>query len=173
MNLLNLQQATEQLNQHQLIIYPTDTVYGIGCRADSDTAIKRLIKIKPRKSGFIILFSQWDNCLSWIKEDINLNQLKQSRPTTWVFSASEIVPSALCNNQQEIAIRVTEHPPTKNLIDKIRCPIVSTSANLPGEATPENPAGLLHLQLPIMEGAIGKHPPSRIIHYHSGKIIRD
>lgn len=173
MNLINLKQAVLQLNQDQLIIYPTDTVYGIGCRADSSEAIKLLEKIKPRKSGFILLFTQWKNCLSWINIDIDARRLEQSRPTTWIFPASKTTPLSLCNEQQEIAIRIINHRPTQQLIDQLGCPIVSTSANLPGEPTPENPEGLQHLQLPILEGDTGKHAPSRIIHYPSGKVIRD
>ncbi|MDC3181234.1 Sua5/YciO/YrdC/YwlC family protein [Gammaproteobacteria bacterium] len=165
--------ALQYLNQDQLIIYPTDTVYGIGCRADSEVAIEKLMKIKPRSQGFIILSTNWQNCTKWIDCNIDPNSLIKPKPTTWIFPASRLVSKHLCNPEHEIAIRITQHEPTASLISKLNCPIVSTSANLPGMPTPKDVKGLAHLSLPIMQGNNGNYPPSQIIHFLKKNIIRD
>ena len=169
---LNIQQALEHLNQQQLIIYPTDTVYGIGCRADSEEALHKLLQIKPRTTGFIILVASWNTHSNWIADPVHIPELFAEKPTTWVFKASSMVPKALCSSEHEIAMRLINHQPTKELIEKLGCPLVSTSANKPGEQTPSDPRGLTHLGIPIMDGPNGQQNPSTIIHYLTKTVIR-
>lgn len=171
--ILSLKDATNWLNQDGLLIYPTDTVYGLGCRADSLNAIHELCQFKPRKSGFIILIANWQDYLDWFKTPLDLNKITSDRPTTWILEASQKVPTALCNERGEIAVRLVAHQPTKQLIENLNCPIVSTSANHPGQPTPTTPHALEALGFPVMEGETGKASPSRIIHYETMAIIRD
>lgn len=168
--MINLNEALTYLNDDKLIIYPTDTVYGIGGLATSEKAIADLLKIKPRTTGFIIAIDSWEKYADWIDGEFSIEN--SSRPTTWILPAGKQVPKALCQNG-EIAIRKISHPPTKALLSKLNSPLISTSANRPGEPTPKTPEELSKIfDHPVLSGDTGNQPPSKIVHYTSGKIIR-
>ena len=120
---INLQQAVDQLNQEELLIYPTETVYGLGCRVDSKLAITKLLNFKPRSTGFIILITSWEQALPWINIQIDTAQLFKQEPTTWVFPSSTKTPKQLCSSKGEIAIRKIDFEPTKTLIESLGCPL--------------------------------------------------
>lgn len=172
MILINRNKAVELLNKGALIIYPTDTVYGIGCRADHNEAVAKLLSLKPRKTGFIILCKDWDEAQQWTIENIPDETRKTTRPTTWVFQAQPHISSDLCNELHEIAIRVPNYEPLNQLLIAVDSPIVSTSANKPGEHTAQTPEELKTLNFPVLEGVIGNQPPSTIIHHRDRTIVR-
>lgn len=170
--MINLPQAIEQLNAGEIIIYPTDTVYGIGCLPSKAQALNKLLVFKKRKRQFILLIDDWDRYQDWLSIQVDKQKLKTTKPTTWVLPASSKCPDLLKNTNGEIAIRKVTHPITLALLKAINEPLISTSANFPGERTITsiNEAGSLPFE--IMEGQCGNQPPSQIIHYQSGVIIR-
>lgn len=172
MHKINLQQAVDQLNQEELLIYPTETVYGLGCRVDSQLALTKLLNFKPRSTGFIILVTSWEQALLLLNIQIDTAQLFKQEPTTWVFPSSTKTPKQLCNSKGEIAIRKIDFEPTKTLIESLGCPLVSTSANKPGMPTARTDKELTKLAVPVMSGSIGNQKPSTIIHYLSKEILR-
>ena len=172
MKLINQNKAVALLNKGALIIYPTDTVYGIGCRADNNEAVAKLLSLKPRKTGFIILCKDWNEAQKWTIENIPQETKQTTRPTTWIFQAQSNVPLKLCNEAHEIAIRVPNYEPLNQLLTAIDSPIISTSANKPGEHTAQTPEELKTLNFPVLEGRIGNKPPSTIIHHRDQTIIR-
>lgn len=167
--LVNTDQAVEHLLGGGLLIYPTDTVYGLGCLTTTQ-AIQSLLTIKPRESGFIILVDDIQHYLDWIDEPFSLPVT--DRPTTWVLKASKKAPICI-QNKGNIAIREVSHEPTKSLVKQLGSPLISTSANYPGQKTPSTPQEIMTVfDLPILSGDNGNQKPSRIIHYKSGTIIR-
>ena len=170
--MISLSQAIDQLNTGEIIIYPTDTVYGIGCLPSKNRALKQLLEFKKRKRQFILLIDDWNRYHDWLSIHIDLQKINTDRATTWVLPASSKAPECLKNPQGEIAIRQVCHPATLALLQAIDEPLISTSANFPGQKTISSVAEADTLPFEIMEGQCGNQPPSQIIHYTSGKIIR-
>lgn len=170
---VDIPSAVSHLNSGGVLIYPTDTVYGLGCLPSHTSALKTILSLKNRENKFIVLIDDWNNYQEWINEPININKLLTKKPTTWVLKASMIVPQSLQNENGEIAMRLVSHEPTASLLKQLSEPLVSTSANRPGGKTPTTASGLKELfQFPILTGDNGNKAPSSIIHYSSGKIIR-
>ena len=170
--IINSEQAAHHLTSGGLLIYPTDTVYGIGCIPSKETALRNLLSVKPRKSGFIVLIDSWEKYQSWIDETINLSELEASSPTTWVFKASDRVPKPIQRSGM-IAIRKVNYTPTLKLLSKLDEPLLSTSANYPGKETPSQISDLENLfPYPILEGNPGGEQPSTIIVYKTKEVLR-
>jgi L-threonylcarbamoyladenylate synthase len=120
------------------ILYPTDTVWGIGCDALSEKAVEKVFSLKqrPANKGFIVLLADPRDVLQYIAAphpDIIDIMSAFERPTTIIFEGPLGFPDNLLNNDGTIAIRIPEDPFCKALLKRFRKPIVSTSANLSGE----------------------------------------
>ncbi len=126
-----------------IILYPTDTIWGIGCDATNSHAIQKIYRLKKReeKKSLIILvtdekmireyvFNPSDKILSFISS--------QERPTTAVFSNACNLPSSFINEDGTIAIRIVKDVFCRQLIEQLQRPLVSTSANISGEKSPQN-----------------------------------
>ena len=133
--------TNEYLKKGQVILYPTDTVWGIGCDATNTSAINRIFDIKKRSvnKSFLILLDEPEK-LSLYVEHIPLiawDLIEQaSRPTTFIYQGVKNLPSLLMASDGTIAIRIVRNEFCKKLISLFGRPIVSTSANLSGEPTP-------------------------------------
>ncbi len=132
----------QHLKKGDIIIYPTDTVLGLGCDATNEKAIKNLIKIKQRNQhqGLIILVESLKMLSNYVKKipKIAIKKIEKTEyPTTIIYNNPENLPKILYNNNS-IAIRITKNIHCKNIISKINKPIVSTSANISGNPIPEN-----------------------------------
>lgn len=164
---INLSEAIKHLNSGGILIYPTDTVYGIGCLA---RYADKLLNIKPRTSGFIVIVDDHSRYSDWFDEPFSPQYSK--KPTTWVIKASHQVPDVL-QNDGHIAMRQVTYQPTLDLLKQLDEPLLSTSANYPGKPTPKSiPKLEAVFNVPILEGRNGGHKPSMIIHYKSKRIIR-
>lgn len=125
------------------ILYPTDTIWGIGCDATNIRAIEKVYQIKkrPKNNPFIILVSSVAMLLKYA-DDVPemifdfLENVKE--PTTIIYPKSKNLPEEVCNIDGSIAIRVCNEPFCKSLISTFRKPIVSTSANISNEPSPKN-----------------------------------
>jgi L-threonylcarbamoyladenylate synthase len=180
--ILSVAAAAEAVLQGNVIAYPTETVYGLGCRADQASGINQIIQAKNRDAtqSFIVLVNSVTHAAEWIApQDHPL--LPQAAatwpgPTTWIFTAAEHVNPAL-TLQGSIALRISPHPLAHALCQRTQCALVSTSANLKGDPPLTNPSDIWHtfphLITGIMEGETGNGRPSRIIDARSGKILRD
>jgi L-threonylcarbamoyladenylate synthase len=170
---VDIPHAVSYLNSGGILIYPTDTVYGLGCLPSKSSALQSLLSLKNRRNTFIVLIDDWSRYQEWIDEPVQIHELKTSTPTTWVFKASLVVPTSLQNKHGEIAMRQVCHEPTAALLRQLPEPLVSTSANNPGGKTPSTHSKLSKLfPFPILIGNNGNKRPSSIIHYTSRKIIR-
>jgi len=123
------------------ILYPTDTVWGLGCDALNGQAIEKIFSIKnrPKEKSLIILLAEAKDLLKYVAAphpDIIDIVSQFERPTTVVYENALEFPSNAVHESGSIAIRVTSDPFCKALIKRFRKPIVSTSANISGAPTP-------------------------------------
>lgn len=138
----DLQQAIRTLKDGGVILYPTDTVWGIGCDATNESAVQRIYEIKHRadtKSMLVLLDAPGK--LQGYVDDIPdvawqlLEVTEGQRPTTIIYPKAKNMASNLIAEDGSIGIRITEEPFSKALCMGLKRPIVSTSANISGEPT--------------------------------------
>ena len=131
----------ELLLQGKILLYPTDTVWGIGCDATNEEAIKKVYAIKQRQESksMIILLDSSDRLPLYVAKIplIAWDLIPHThRPTTYIYPTAQNLPQTLIHSDGTIAIRITTNPFCKKLIKASERPLVSTSANISGEPTP-------------------------------------
>ena len=131
----------ELLLQGKIILYPTDTVWGIGCDATNEAAIKKIYTLKQRQESksMIILLDNADRLPLYVAKIplIAWDLISHTyRPTTYIYPTAYNLPKQLIHPDGTIAIRITHNAFCKKLIKALEQPIVSTSANASGETTP-------------------------------------
>lgn len=123
-------------------MYPTDTIWGIGCDALSDVAVEKIFKIKKREfsKSLICLASSFKMIQEYvsIKEVDKLEKLSKEEPTTFVFDNPSKVSKYIIGDLNSIAFRVPNNDFCLDMISSLGRPIVSTSANISGEKLPLN-----------------------------------
>jgi L-threonylcarbamoyladenylate synthase len=125
-----------------IILYPTDTIWGIGCDATNTEAVKKIFALKQREeSKSMIILLDIDNKLqSYVSEvpDIAYDLIEYAEnPLTLVMPGAKNISPALIAADGSVGIRVTSHPFCQQLIQRLRKPLVSTSANISGQPSPE------------------------------------
>ncbi|MCK5001417.1 MAG: threonylcarbamoyl-AMP synthase [Gammaproteobacteria bacterium] len=135
--------AAHQIRHGGVIIYPTDTVYGLGCDPMNLDAITYLNQLKRREPGKgLILLSHtlalFEDYIETLTESDQKKILETSQPTSWIVNAKDSLPDWLTNEQRTLAIRITQHPVVTELCQQLGHPIVSTSANPRGKKTSRN-----------------------------------
>lgn len=138
-----MKEIIENIKQQQTILYPTDTVWGLGCDATSEVAVEKIFQIKQRSESksLIILV----NSIEMLKEYVEfipkaaIAILKDAvRPTTIVYPNPKGLAKNVIASDNTVAIRIVKHDFCEQLIEKLGKPIVSTSANISGEPTPKS-----------------------------------
>lgn len=143
MNFTNeISTLVEALDQGNLILYPTETVWGIGCDATNETAVQKIDALKQRAAGknYILLIDSIErlgNYIAYIPPKASNLIAFHSRPLTIVYDQPKNLPLSLLAEDGSIAIRVTLDPFCKALIEALGRPIVSTSANISGQPYPK------------------------------------
>ena len=131
----------EHLHKGNLILYPTDPIWGIGCDATNAAAIAKIDALKQRKSGknYVVLIDTYEHLENYVEyipvKARNLIEFHQ-RPLTIVYGQAKNLPVELVAEDGSIAIRVTKDPFCQKLIKEFGKPIISTSANISGEPFP-------------------------------------
>lgn len=125
-----------------VILYPTDTVWGIGCDAENAQAVQKIFKIKEREESksMILLVADKQMLLRYVKqlpENFDEVVAKQERPTTYVLSEPQNLPKEIIAEDGSVAIRITDDEFCHRLIRHSGRPLVSTSANISGEPSPK------------------------------------
>ncbi len=136
-----LSKALKILRKGGTILYPTDTVWGIGCDATNLGAIEQIYQIKKRKEKLplIILVSSLTmlrKYVSIIPDSVIKFLEKTKKPTTIIYPRPKNLPQNLLAEDGSIGVRIVHYLMTQMLIDKFGKPIISTSANISGEPTP-------------------------------------
>jgi len=135
--------ALEVLKNGGLILYPTDTIWGIGCDATNADAVERVYKLKGRDSGksLIILLDNENKIGIYVREVPSLayDLIEYAEhPLTIIYSGAKNLAPNLIHKDGSIGIRIIKHPFCQALLQRFRKPIVSTSANLNGKPSPAN-----------------------------------
>ena len=136
-----VQAAEEELLMGNVILYPTDTVWGIGCDAQEAKAVQKVFKIKERdpSKSMIILVADVEMVKHYVKEVPDAFEKlleEQDRPTTYIFEGAQNLPKEVVAPDGTIAIRVVKDDFCHKLIRQLDRPLVSTSANLSGGKSP-------------------------------------
>jgi len=137
------QTIIEALKTGKTILYPSDTIWGIGCDATNEQACQRILEIKqrPENKSFILLVDSFQMIEKYIPEFpavcYDLVDLSD-KPLTIIYpNAQGLAPSVIASDGS-VGIRLTKDPICLSLIRSIRKPIVSTSANISGQPFPTN-----------------------------------
>ncbi len=136
-----LTEILQILRQGGLILYPTDTIWGIGCDATNDVAVQKLIKLKRRTEakGLVVLVDQLGRLPSYVDEipDLAWDLIELSdKPLTLVFDRGKNLAPSTYGPNGSIAIRVTQSKFCQQLVSRLGKPIVSSSANFCGMSYP-------------------------------------
>ncbi len=137
----DIQTCIQVLREGGLILYPTDTIWGIGCDASNNDAVKKLYAIKKRDPGKSMLILVTDtnmvdryvNVLPDIAEKLFDNT---TTPLTLILPDAVNLANDLPANDQSIGVRIPDDPFCQELLRRFRRPIVSTSANFSGAPSP-------------------------------------
>jgi L-threonylcarbamoyladenylate synthase len=137
----DLQKAHEVLKAGGIIVYPTDTVWGIGCDATNAEAVNRLYEIKKRSDSktMLVLLDAPGKLNMYVREvpDIAWDLIDLSvKPLTIIYDGARNLAPNLIAEDGSIGIRITNETFSKKLIERFKKPLVSTSANFNEKSTP-------------------------------------
>ena len=138
-----IEQALVILQHGGLILYPTDTVWGIGCDATNEEAVQKVFQLKnrPESKALICLVSSLqmlEQIVGKVPETISQLLKNPSKPTTIIYENPKGVAKNLVADDNTLAIRIVKDEFCEQLIEKLGQPIVSTSANVSAKKTPES-----------------------------------
>ena len=133
-----VEKAFQIISKGGIIVYPTETVWGIGCDSMNNTAIKNIYKIKNRESNnpMLCIVNNMTMVREYIKdipEDIEKIIINTSKPTTIIYNNSKNISDLLLGDNRSIGLRITSNKFCQKLISKLGRPLVSTSANISGK----------------------------------------
>ena len=137
----DIEQSLAVLHNGGLILYPTDTIWGIGCDATNPDAVARVYALKQREAAksLIVLMADERDILKYSSgPDLRVFDYLHTvtKPTTVIYDGAIGFAPNLVNDDGTIAIRVVNDPFCRHLIKRFRKPLVSTSANISGEPAP-------------------------------------
>jgi len=139
----DLKKACEVLRKGGVIIYPTDTIWGIGCDATNEDAVKRVYEIKGRSDSksMLTLLDSPDRLHLYVNDlpDIAYDLLEcADKPVTIIYSGAKNLATNLIASDGTVGIRITKEAFSQALCKRFGKPVVSTSANFSGEPSPAN-----------------------------------
>lgn len=139
----DIKRAIEVLRQGGIILYPTDTIWGLGCDATNEQAVRRIFEIKNRadSKSMICLVDSDARLQRYVRNvpDVAWDILAYAtKPTTLVLDNAVNIASNLMAEDGSIGLRITNEKFSHELCYRFQKPIVSTSANISGEPSPQN-----------------------------------
>lgn len=137
----DIKKAVEVLKSGGVILYPTDTIWGLGCDATNPGAVKRIYDIKKREDSKSMLVLMENPALleRYVEEvpDVAWDLVEvSSTPLTVIYPGAKNLAVNLIGEDRSIGIRFTREEFTRQLLRQFRRPVVSTSANISGEESP-------------------------------------
>lgn len=183
-----IEQIVEVLKKGGLIIYPTDTVYGLGCDITNQKAIEKIGRIrgvKPEKANFSFICSDLSHISDYIKpiDTATFRLLKKALPGpfTFILNANNNVPKLLSANKKTVGIRVPDNDIAREIVRQLGNPILSTSIHDDDEVVEySTDPELIHEKYEhtvdiVIDGGYGDNEASTVVDCTSGEfeIIRE
>jgi len=177
-----IEKAVDLITKGGVIVYPTDTCYGIGCDATNPSAIKKIFKIKGREKNkpLPLIASSLEMIEKYVFMDERAIKLYRAFPGISVAlrKKGSDIPDIV--NKEKVAFRIPSNEISKKLCELSGKPLVSTSANLSGDPSPYSieevklslKKSLNQIDLFIDSGILNNNPPSTIVDLVEGKIGR-
>lgn len=133
-----IDEAIKILNEGGTVLYPTDTIWGIGCDATNEEACQKILDVKkrPENKSFVLLADSFNMVEKYIPDfaEVVYDLVDLSvKPLTIIYPSARGLAKSVLAEDGSVAIRITKDPICLKLIRGMRKPIVSTSANLSGE----------------------------------------
>jgi len=187
MNDADLSHALDVLKTQGVIAYPTESVFGLGCDPDCDSAIKKILYLKqrPAHKGLILIAANIQQLTGYADFSLltaqQLTAIKNSwpGPVTWVVPAHKNLSKLISGDFDSVAVRVSAHPVVQQLCLAFAKPIISTSANLSGLEPSKTHQGVsaMFANQPLLGTIIdapvsGLSAPSQIYDALSGERLR-
>lgn len=179
-----IKKALKVLRNGGVILYPTDTVWGLGCDATNEEAVKRIYNIKQRidNKAMLVLMDSTAKLQAYVTEipDLAWDLIEMStKPLTIIYPQGKNLASNLLGDDGSVGIRVSNEDFSKRLCEMFRRPIVSTSANVSGEPTPLNFAQISQAIIEAVDYVVNyrqedlsEPAPSSIIKLGPGNLIK-
>ncbi|MDL2222005.1 threonylcarbamoyl-AMP synthase [Parabacteroides sp. OttesenSCG-928-N08] len=139
----DIKKACEVLQAGGLILYPTDTIWGIGCDATNPEAVRKVYALKQRQDNksMLVLLDSPAKLQGFVDEvpDIAWDLIEVTdKPLTIIYSQGKNLAPNLLGEDGSIGIRITEEAFSRRLCERFRKPLVSTSANISGQPFPSS-----------------------------------
>lgn len=138
-----IDKCLQVLNAGGIILYPTDTIWGIGCDATNENAVAKIFELKsrPETKSMIILMDYTSRLAGYIREvpqqAYELMELSEQPLTVVLDGAKNLAPN-IVSTDGSIGVRIVMDEFCRNLISRLRKPLVSTSANISGDRAPSS-----------------------------------
>lgn len=137
----DLKKACEVMAAGGLILYPTDTIWGIGCDATNEEAVRRVYELKQRSDhkAMLVLLDSEAKLNGYVSNvpDIAWDLIEVAdKPLTIIYSNAKNLAPSLVGEDGSVGIRITREAFSRQLCERFRKPVVSTSANISGEPSP-------------------------------------
>lgn len=180
----NFLEIVNQLKQEEVVAYPTEAVFGLGCNPQSEKAVRKLLVLKqrPEEKGLILLASDLQYLLPYIDGTRMTEQAWQQinqigeQAITWIVPVKNSVPSYLTGKFDSIAVRLCKVPAVIALCEATGFALTSTSANLTGEPPCRNALEVWSQfgdDFPVLNAeTLGRENPSEIRDIFSQQIFR-
>jgi len=138
---IDIEKALEVLKKGGIILYPTDTIWGLGCDATNENAVNRIYDIKQRddSKSMLILLPNEGRLDAYVNEvpEMAYQLIEYSeKPITIIYPRAKNIAKNLIASDGSVGIRIVKDPFCQQLLERFRKPIVSTSANISGKASP-------------------------------------
>jgi len=168
------------IERSEVVVYPTETVYGLGADALDPEAVERVFEVKSRDRDRPISMAVHD--LATTQEYVRLDATERAfgerflpGPVTLVARKRSVVPDTLTGSRDRVGIRVPDHPMARALLAETG-PLTATSANVSGDPAPTRPADLdpaiESAAAAVLTGDTGSGEPSTVVNVTRGEIIR-
>lgn len=179
----DIRSVAEAIRAGGVVAYPTEGVWGLGCDPCNEAAVERILALKGRRreQGLILLAANSEQLTPFIKplpkEIMQRLRTTGADPVTWIVPARTDCPAWLTGGRGTIAVRITAHPPARQLARAAGTALVSTSANRHGEPPANGPQALRSIFGSSLD-AIHEAPlgyaagPSEIRDAVTGRILR-
>lgn len=137
----DIKEAVNVMRRGGIILYPTDTIWGLGCDATNEEAVRRIFEIKRREDSkaLITLVDSEAKIQFYVREipDVAWDLIEMSnKPLTVIYDGARNLAKNLIAQDGSVAIRLTNEPFSMELCMRMKCAVVSTSANISGMPAP-------------------------------------